>query len=216
MIVFLKKYLDAIETDLEETEVYVYVWDILHKKRDPILTNVFDAATSAHDPWARMVGDLVSELGVGVFDGPKSRLKKRLTEVAVQGGLRQKRQFVSLNCMPTPQVWFKLQPHVCDGKTGGILNRLRAGDAGLGNRRPNIHGSTTKWCPLCLNKGLVSHLSEHHVVVSCQAVAYERSASGLGVLMTGSTRSSTTVLTRILRGDNASREVLLKRADKLT
>ena len=34
--------------------------------------------------------------------------------------------------------------------------------------------------------------------------------------MTGSTRSSTTVLTRILGGDNASREVLLKRADKLS
>ena len=85
MIVFLKKYLDAIETDLEETEVYVYVWDILHKKRDPILTNVFDAATSAHDPWARMVGDLVSELGVGVFDGPKSRLKKRLTGSGTRG-----------------------------------------------------------------------------------------------------------------------------------
>ena len=123
---------------------------------------------------------------------------------------------MSLNCMPTPQVWFKLQPHICDSKAGGFLNRLRAGDAGLGNCRPNIHGSTTKWCPLCLSKGLVSHLSEYHVVVSCQAVAYERSASGLGVLMTGSTRSSTTVRTRIFGGDNASRELLLKRADKLS
>ena len=96
------------------------------------------------------------------------------------------------------------------------MNRLRAGDAGLGNRRPNIHGSTTKWCPLCLNNGLVNHLTEHHVVESCQAVAYERSASGLRVLMTGMTRSSTTVLTGILGGDNASKEVLLKRADMLS
>jgi len=196
--------------------VAVYVWDILHKKCDPILTSVFDAATAAHDPWARMVGDLVSVLGIEAFDGPKSRLKKRLTKVEVQGVLRQKKQFVSLNCMPTPQVWFKLLPHVCDSKAGGLLNKLRAGDAGLGNRRPNIHGSTTKWCPLCLNKELVSHLSEYHVVVSCQAVAYVRSASGLGVLMTDSTRSGTIVLTRILGGDNASREVLLKRADKLS
>ena len=123
---------------------------------------------------------------------------------------------VSLSCMPTPQVQFKLQPHICDCKARGLLNRLRAGDAGLGNRRPNIHGSTTKWCPLCLNNGLVNHLTEHHVVVSCQAVAYERSASGLRVLMTGMTRSSTTVLTGILGGDNASKEVLLKRADMLS
>ena len=34
--------------------------------------------------------------------------------------------------------------------------------------------------------------------------------------MTDSTRSGTTVLTRILGGDNASREVLLRRADKLS
>ena len=104
--------------------------------------------------------------------------------MAVGGVLEQKRQLVSLNCMPTSKVWFKLQLHVCDGKAGGLLNRLGAGDAGLGNRRPNIHVSTTKWCPLCHNKGLVNHLSEHHVV-SCQAMAYERLTSGLKPLMTG-------------------------------
>ena len=194
--------------DRIKERVAFYVWGILHKKRDPILSNVFKAVT-------RMVGDLVADLGIDVFDGPKSRLKKRLTEIAVQGVLKQKRRFVSLNCMPIPLVWFKLQPHVCDSKAGGLLNRLRAGDAGLGNRRPNIHGSTTKWCPLCLDKGLVSHLSEHHVVVSCQALANERSSTGLGVLMTGSTWCSSTVLTRILGGDNASKGVLLKRSEKL-
>ena len=75
--------------------------------------------------------------------------------------------------MPTPRVWFKLQPHVCDSTVGVVLNRLRAGDAWLGNRRLYIHGSSTKWCPLCLNKGIVNRLSEHLVVVSCQAVVYE-------------------------------------------
>ena len=121
-------------------------------------------------PWAMMVRDLLAESGVELFDGPKSRLKKRLSEIAVKVVLEQKRQLVSLSCMPTPQVWFKLQQHVCDSKARGLLNRLRAGDAGLDNRRPNIHRSTTKWCSLCLNKGLVNHLTEHHVVVSCQAV----------------------------------------------
>ena len=95
------------------------------------------------------------------------------------------------------------------------MNRLRAGDAGLGNRRPNIHGSATKWCPLCLSKGIVNHLSEHHVVVSCQAVAYERSKTGLGALMSGRPRSSTAILTGILGGDNVSKEVLLKRTEKI-
>ena len=109
--------------------------------------------------------------------------------------LEQKQQLISLNYMPTPKVWFKLLPHVCNSKAGGLLNRLRAGDAGLGNRGPNIHGSMTKWCQLCLDKRLVNHLSEHHVVVSCQAVAYERSATGLQALMTGKVRSCTATLT---------------------
>ena len=123
--------------DRIKERVALYVWEIMHKKRDRILTNVFHAVIGAHDdPWARMVGDLVAEMGVDLFDGPKSRLKKRLTEVAIKGVLEQKLQLVSLSCMPTPQVWFKLQPHVCNSKAGGLLNRLRAGDAGLGNRRP--------------------------------------------------------------------------------
>ena len=57
------------------------------KKCDKILRNVFESIIRAHDdPWVRMVGDLVSEeLGVDLFNGPKSRLKKRLTEVAGGG-----------------------------------------------------------------------------------------------------------------------------------
>ena len=74
--------------DRIKERVAFYVWGILHKKRDPILSNVFKAVT-------RMVGDLVADLGIDVFDGPKSRLKKRLTEIAVQGVLKQKRRFVS-------------------------------------------------------------------------------------------------------------------------
>ena len=203
--------------DRIKERVAVYVWEIMHKKRDPILSSTFDAVIGARDdPWARMVGELVAELGLDVFEGPKSRLKKRLTETMINGVLEQKRQLVSLNCMPTPRVWFKLQPHVCDSTVGGVLNRLRAGDAGLGNRRPNIHGSSTKWCPLCLNKGIVNRLSEHHVVVSCQAVAYERSATGLGALMIGRPQSSRATLMGILGGDNVSKEVLLKRTAKIS
>ena len=34
--------------------VALYVWDILHKKCDPILSSVFDVATAAHDPWSQI------------------------------------------------------------------------------------------------------------------------------------------------------------------
>ena len=96
--------------DRVKEHVALYVREIMHKKHDKILTNVFDVVIGACDnQWARMVGDLVSELGVDLFDGPNSKLKKRLTEVAVARVLEQKQQLTSLNCMPTPKVWFKLQ-----------------------------------------------------------------------------------------------------------
>ena len=41
------------------------------KKHIQILTSVFDVVIRAHDdPWARMVGDLVAELGVDLFMVP--------------------------------------------------------------------------------------------------------------------------------------------------
>ena len=63
-----------------------------------------------------------------------------------------------------------------------------------------------------LTKGLVNHLSEHHGVVSCQVVAYERLTTGIQARMTRKVLISTATLTGILGGDNASKEVLLKRA----
>ena len=47
-------------------------------------------------------------------------------------------------------------------------------------------------------------------------MAYERSTTGLGDLMIGKTRSNTAILTGILGGDNAPKEVLLKQAGKLS
>ena len=56
-------------------------------KRDPILSSTFDAVIGARDdPWARMVGEPAAELGLDVFEGPKSRLKKRLTETMIKRG----------------------------------------------------------------------------------------------------------------------------------
>ena len=175
---------------------------LMHKKRDKILTNVYGAVIEASDePAGGMVGDLVAELGVNLLNGSRSRLKNRLIKVSGAGVQKQKQLLVWLSCMPIPKVWFKLQPHVCNSKAGGLLNR-RAQAARLGNHRPNIHGPTTKSFPLCL--------SEHHVV-SCQAVSYERSETGIWALITGKAQSSMATLTGILLGNNASKEVLLKR-----
>ena len=92
--------------DRVKKRIALYLWEMMRKKRLQILTNVFNAVIGARDE--RMVGDLVAELGVDLIDGPKSRLQKSLTIVALAGVLEQKQQLVSLNCMPNPKVWFKL------------------------------------------------------------------------------------------------------------
>ena len=86
--------------DKIKERVALYLWEIMHKKTRSYPNQCIRRGYRAHDdPWARMVLDLVADLGVDLFDGPKSSLKKRFTEVVVVGVLEQKRQLVSLNCM---------------------------------------------------------------------------------------------------------------------
>ena len=63
----------------------------------------------AHDdPWARMVGNLVAELGDVLFNGPKSQLKKRLTKVAVAWVPEQNISSCLLTACPPQKSGFNL------------------------------------------------------------------------------------------------------------
>ena len=81
--------------------------------------------------------------------------------------IAKKREHVSLRYMPLPTFWFKLQPHVTDLLLSRLLCRVRAGDVGLVNRRPDDFGKSYKLCPFCLQNG------------SSVASAYVRRVSGL-------------------------------------
>ena len=92
--------------------------------------------------------ELLENLGASFINGPRRNLKQQLMKVAEARVMLTKQTQASMIHMPTPQEWFKLQPNVCDNKAEKILNIFRAGDARLGNRRPNEHGKSYKYCPL--------------------------------------------------------------------
>ena len=161
--------------DRVATRTGLFVWKIQNKKTDKILKAVFvSVMRSPQDPWASQVKALKAAVGVHQLDGSKRLLKSMLKDVAVGNIFQQKRELTSLSCMPQPRKWFKLQDHVNDSEEILTLNRVRAGDAGLGNRRPNKGGQFYSHCPYCLSLGKAVKLSEYHVLLECQSVGYER------------------------------------------
>ena len=69
--------------------------------------------------------------------------------------------------------------NVNDSAEFGSLSRCRAGDAGLGNRRPNVHGASYKQCPWCRDLGIQVSLNELHVVLECPGVEFIRHSKGV-------------------------------------
>ena len=157
----------------------LYVWTIVNKRRDPLLTSVFASVMrSGEDPWTKSVQDL-DPAGSSLFLQPRSVVRRTLLQAAIQTVIARKREHVSLRYMPLPTLWFKLQPHVTDLPSSRLLCRVRAGDVGLGNRRPNDFGKSYKLCPFCLQNGSSVSLNEAHAILECPASAYVRRVSGL-------------------------------------
>ena len=121
--------------------------------------------------------------------------------------IARKREHVSLRYMPLPTLWFKLQPHVTDLPSSRLLCRVRAGDVGLGNRRPNDFGNSYKLCPFCLQNG------------SSVASAYVRRVSGLQAYVDAYALGGGFLQSRVLRayvgGDGVDVEALNQRAATL-
>ena len=62
-----------------------------------------------------------------------------------------------------------------------MLNAVRAGDTGLGNRCPNELGGSYKACPWCITLGLPVKLDEEHVLLCCPSIGYDRQVKGLNM-----------------------------------
>ena len=197
----------------------LYVWSIVNKRRDPILTGVFASVMRAgEDPWARSVQGL-DPLSTGLVLKPKSVVRRTLLQAAIRTVVAKKREHTSLRYMPLPIRWFKLQPHVSDTQLSRLLCRIRAGDAGLGNRRPSEFGKSYKLCPYCLQNGTAVALNEAHAILECPASGYARRVSGLKAYIDAYSHGGAYLQSRVLRaylgGDGVDVQALSQRAASL-
>ena len=81
--------------------------------------------------------------------------------------------------MAEPEKWFCLNPCINDSKESAIVNRVKAGDDGPGNRRPNHLPLTYKICPWCVSVGILVKLDEQHVILECPGAGYARRMTGV-------------------------------------
>ena len=90
-----------------------------------------------------------------------------------------------------------------DSQSCKFLNIIRAGDAGLGNRRPNELGLSYKTCPWCISLGIITKLDERNE----PALGYERQIKGFAKLITlksSLTTPSSEIIKDYLEGDGSS------------
>ena len=196
----------------------MYYRKIGMNQSDSMITECLDEMSKEEevDPWLKDIQYIEEELQANIIDLTKKKLKDKIINAAVQFVLDQKRQHKSVDCMPQPSTWFKIQPHVTDSTMSKILNRTRAGNMELGNRTKNRWGLQWKQCPWCLDKGVQQRLSEVHVILLCPAVKDERQRLGIKEMCYGKWRNGTMEPHISLRGflgqDGALPVELLKRA----
>ena len=201
-----------------DTRCVMFAWKVLNGKRSPMLRHVMETVLKDNqDPWTSQLLDLCGEQGIAFLQNRLSCVRKVMHNSAVTKVLNLMREHVSLWSLPQPVGWFKLQRHVNDSSLCGVLSRFRAGDAGLGNRRPTLAGKTYKSCPLCSAQGINNVLNEPHVVLQCQSVSFERQATGILDFASNYSglRKSHLVLKDYLGGDDAEYNVLHQRAQAL-
>ena len=196
----------------------LYAWDLVNKRKDSLLKDVFASVMrSGDDPWGVSVTRIGSiGAGQGLFVRRKAAAKRVLREDSIKNVRALKLEHTSLVCMPDPRVWFQLQDHVTDDSLSKLLNMVRVGDVGLGNRRPNDLGYSYKLCPVCLDQEEMFLLCEAHVLLACQATDFVRRSSGLLAysesMRQGGIVAQNKILKAYLGGDGAGAAVLLKRA----
>ena len=128
-----------------------YFWKIINKKKDEIIKECVQEMLDETDEdlWIKDIREIEGGIGEPI-KGMKIRgLKKAILEVAALDVLEAKQAHPSLNSMPQPGSWFRLQSHVNDSMDSKTLNQIRTGKAQLGNRMKNRLGKQWKLCPWC-------------------------------------------------------------------
>jgi len=198
--------LQPIQHRLDAKMVF-FAHSLLSGKKDTITKAVVDSVLAdATDPWTIRLRSILDAVGIKDLKSiSKASLRKRLHEHGVAQLQLLKTAHSSLKWLTEPRRWFKLQSHINDSDQCATLNRVRAGDAGLGNRRPNHMGLTYKTCPWCLSVGIQVKLDEQHVILDCPASGHARRATGVGIFLDARLPLMTeeSILKELLGGDEA-------------
>ena len=150
----------------------LFTWKVLNGRKSPMLRQVVESVLlDPHDPWTIQVLNLCGTRDMGFLNNKLATVRKSMADAAVADVL-------SFKPAPT-DFWIKLRPYVNDSSLCGVLCKFRAGDAGLGNRRPNQFGHSYKSCPLFSPGGIAVPLNECHVAPVCPSVGFERRVTGI-------------------------------------
>ena len=200
-----------------DTKSVLFAHSLTAGKKDPIIKAVVDATLAdLTDPWTKRVQAILEEAGIdNLVNISKRMLKRRMREHHVSQLRQAKSDHSSLRWLTEPKEWFKLQVHINDSKQCAVLNQVRAGDAGLGNRRPNHLGLTYKECPWCSAIGIRVLLNELHVILDCPGSGHARRATGIGVFLKARLPLLTehAIMIEFLGGDGANVETMMLRGD---
>ena len=176
---WLEAGLNPIQMRLDERAL-LFAHRLLSKENDILLKSVAQTILSdMTDQWTKRIKFLLFELGTpDLTQISKAFLEKRILSNQIIKLQLTKQSHTSLKWLSEPSNWFKPNPQVNDSKECAALNQFKAGDAGLGNRRPNHVGQTYKQCPWCCTLGVIAKLDEQHVLLDCPSTSFARFSTG--------------------------------------
>ena len=108
----------------------VLIWNISRTKNNIVLISVLGhLLESPGDPWVKAWMNIQSDIGIIADFERKQLLVKAMSDRAVQYVIRVLRTHSSMDTLPQPWSWFKLQPYVMDSKASKTLSMVRGGNA---------------------------------------------------------------------------------------
>ena len=185
-------------------------------RKDKLVRMVVESILAdGSDPWTAQVQEGINSF----FSANRRIIKEAIKQYQVNTVRSLKGGFSSLAWMSEPVRWFTLQPHVNDSQESRTINRFRAADVGLGNRRPNSWGFQYTNCPLCEEDGNVFVLNELHVILCCPSVGFERWTRDIdkyiGECNVRGLYSPGEIMKDFLGGDGANNVTMMGRAKDL-
>ena len=198
-----------------DTRTVLYAHSLMTGKKDQLTKAVLGTTLAdAADPWTKSLHTILEKVGIHDLGGSSRRaVRKQMREYHVSQIRQSKTEHTSLRWLTEPKEWFKLQPHINDSEQCRTLSRTRAGDTGLGNRRPNHLGITCKKCSWCSAVGIDVQLDELHVILNCPGSGHARRASGIYAFVEArlSVMTETDIMIEFLGGDSADVDTMMTR-----